>query len=71
MPKAGYRAFRKRKAAALRLKERILDELRQLDMPKVRLDIVFTEKPMDPKGIDAVSFEMSTNPGENLRPINK
>lgn len=61
----------KRKAAALRLKERILDELRQLDMPKVRLDIVFTEKPMDSKGIDAVSFEMSTNPGENLRPINK
>jgi DNA repair protein RecN (Recombination protein N) len=26
---------------------------------------------MDSKGIDAVSFEMSTNPGENLRPINK
>ncbi|NLL46900.1 MAG: DNA repair protein RecN [Clostridiales bacterium] len=61
----------KRKASALRLKERILDELRQLDMPKVRLDIVFSEKTMDSKGIDAVSFEMSTNPGENLRPINK
>jgi len=61
----------KRKAAALRLKERILDELRQLDMPKVRLDIVFSEKPMDSKGVDAVSFEMSTNPGESLRPINK
>jgi len=61
----------KRKAAALRLKERILDELMQLDMPKVRLDIVFSEKPMDSRGIDAVSFEMSTNPGESLRPISK
>lgn len=61
----------KRKAAALRLKERILDELRQLDMPKVRLDIVFSEKTMDLKGVDSVSFEMSTNPGESLRPINK
>jgi len=61
----------KRRTAALRLKERILDELMQLDMPKVRLDIVFSEKPMDSKGIDAVSFEMSTNPGEGLRPINK
>jgi len=61
----------KRKAAAVRLKERILDELRQLDMPKVRLEIVFSEKPMDSKGIDSVSFEMSTNPGESLRPISK
>jgi DNA repair protein RecN (Recombination protein N) len=60
-----------RKEAASRLKQRILDELLQLDMPKVRLDIVFSEKSMDASGKDVISFEMSTNPGENLRPISK
>ncbi len=60
-----------RKEAAERLKQRILDELRQLDMPKVRLEIVFSEKPMDISGLDVVSFEMSTNPGEKLRPVSK
>lgn len=60
-----------RKEAAERLKQRILDELKQLDMPKVRLEIAFSEKPMDISGRDVVSFEMSTNPGENLRPVSK
>jgi ATPase involved in DNA repair len=57
--------------AALKLTERILDELKQLDMPKVRLEIVLKDKQMDASGKDIVSFEMSTNPGESLRPISK
>ena len=61
----------RRKESALRLKTRILAELTELDMPKVRLDIVFSEKAMDTTGADNISFEMSTNPGENLKPISK
>lgn len=60
-----------RKAAAKRLEERIQDELRQLDMPKVRFAICFEEKEPDASGIDVVRFLMSANVGEELRPINK
>ena len=60
-----------RKAAAKQLEERIQDELRQLDMPKVRFAICFAEKEPDPTGMDVVRFLMSANVGEELRPINK
>ena len=60
-----------RKAAAKQLEERIQDELRQLDMPKVRFAICFAEKEPDGTGIDVVRFLMSANVGEELRPINK
>lgn len=60
-----------RKAAAKRLEERIQDELRQLDMPKVRFAICFEKKEPDASGIDVVRFLMSANVGEELRPINK
>ena len=60
-----------RKAAAKHLEERIQEELRQLDMPKVRFAICFEEKEPDALGIDVVRFLMSANVGEELRPINK
>ncbi|MDE7053470.1 MAG: DNA repair protein RecN [Oscillospiraceae bacterium] len=60
-----------RKEAAKRLEERIQDELRQLDMPKVRFAICFGEKELDALGIDEVRFLMSANVGEELRPIHK
>ena len=60
-----------RKDAAKKLEARIQDELRQLDMPKVRFAICFTEKEPDALGIDVVRFLMSANVGEELRPINK
>ena len=60
-----------RKAAAKQLEERIQEELRQLDMPKVRFAICFEEKEPDVLGIDVVRFLMSANVGEELRPINK
>lgn len=60
-----------RKAAACELEQRIQDELRQLDMPKVRFSICFEQKEPDVSGIDAVRFLMSANVGEELRPINK
>ena len=60
-----------RKSAAKELEERIQDELRQLDMPKVRFSICFEEKEPDATGIDAVRFLMSANVGEELRAINR
>ena len=60
-----------RKAAAKVLEERILRELRELDMNKVRFSIDFTEHEPDATGIDTVRFLMSANAGEDLKPIHK
>ena len=64
-----------RKAAAERLKARIEEELRQLDMTKVRFQTEFSPKPgklgLDHTGMDEVRFLMSANVGENLKPIAK
>ena len=60
-----------RKAAARDLELRIQDELRQLDMPKVRFAICFGEKEPDSTGVDVVRFLMSANVGEELKPIHK
>ncbi len=60
-----------RKAAAQTLEERILRELRELDMGKVRFSIDFSEKEPDATGIDAVRFLMSANAGESLKPIHR
>ncbi len=62
---------RSRKAAAEALEARIQEELRQLDMPKVRFSIQFTEQEPAEMGIDAVRFLMSANVGEALKPIQK
>ena len=63
------RASRKETAAMLSV--RILDELRQLDMPKVQFECVFTEIELCPTGADAVAFYMSANAGEALKPMSK
>ena len=64
-----------RKAAAVRLAERIRRELTQLDMPKVQFEVEFAPKDcedgMDATGMDVVRFLMSANLGEALKPINK
>ncbi len=64
-----------RKAAARELQVRIQEELRQLDMPKVRFETEFEESPgqdhMDETGMDQVQFLMSANLGEALKPIQK
>ena len=63
------RASRKETAAMLSV--RILEELRQLDMPKVRFECVFTEIDLCPTGADALAFYMSANAGEALKPMSK
>ncbi len=60
-----------RKAAAHVLEARIQEELRQLDMPKVRFVICFEQTAYQETGADAVRFLMSANLGEELKPIQK
>ena len=60
-----------RQAAAKELENRIQEELRQLDMPKVRFAIRFERQEPDATGIDVVRFLMSANVGEELRPIHR
>ena len=64
-----------RQQAARELQSRVQEELRQLDMPKVRFQVEFGPKPgefaMDDTGMDEVQFLMSANVGEDLKPIQK
>ena len=64
-----------RKKAAASLEKLIQEELRQLDMPKVRFQVDFApkggENAMDETGMDEVQFLMSANVGEDLKPIQK
>lgn len=65
-------ALRKaRQDGAERLAARILEELRQLDMPRVQFQCQFTQTELSPVGADAVAFYMSANVGEALKPMNK
>ena len=60
-----------RMAAAEELSFRILQELTQLDMPKVQFSCNFTDTELTPIGADIVAFYMSANAGEAPKPLNK
>ena len=66
---AGAELTAVRKAAAADLEARIQQELRDLDMNRVRFAIAFEEKEPSPDGCDVVRFLMSANVGEDLKPI--
>ncbi len=60
-----------RRTAAAELEQRILRELRDLDMGKIRFCIDFTPKEPSADGCDEIRFLMSANAGEDLKPISK
>ena len=64
-----------RRRAAEALQTRVQEELRQLDMPKVRFQVEFAPKEgawgLDETGGDEGQFLMSANVGEALKPIQK
>ena len=68
---AAYELREARKQASEQLTARILEELSQLDMKKVRFTCEFSETELTPAGADAVAFYMSANLGEALKPLNK
>ena len=62
----------KRKEQAARLKEGIISELKELNFPDVRFDILFSDKAGFHKdGADDVEFMIAANPGEPMLPLSK
>ncbi len=60
--------------AALELKEKVTDELRDLEMPgaKFQVDIQFDEdRKYTEDGLDSIAFLISPNPGEGLKPLSR
>lgn len=69
--KAALSLRENRKQAAQALSQRILSELTQLDMPRVRFACQFRELELTSSGADGVAFYMSANAGEDLKPMSK
>ena len=57
--------------AGEKLSARILEELAQLDMPKVQFACNMTQLQLQENGADGVAFYMSANVGEALKPMSK
>lgn len=68
---AGLALTEARKEAAAELEQRILQELQDLDMNRVRFSIEFAPKEPAADGCDQIRFLMSANAGEDLKPIAK
>ncbi|HET9217634.1 MAG TPA: DNA repair protein RecN [Terriglobia bacterium] len=63
---------RKRRAASGKLERQIIDELKSLAMPNVRFQVKWSDiTPGRFRGIDAAEFQISANPGEDLRALEK
>lgn len=68
---AAYRLREVRQQGAQAMSKRILEELSQLDMPRVQFECQFRELDLTDSGADAVAFYMSANAGEALKPLSK
>ena len=60
-----------RKKSALLLSERLTKELESLDMPKCKIEFLFTPCDLCTKGIENVEFVISTNPSEQPKSLAK
>lgn len=69
--KAALALRESRQAAGKILSQRILEELSQLDMPRVQFVCSFTPLGLTNTGADGVVFYMSANMGEALKPMSK
>ncbi|MCD7773273.1 MAG: DNA repair protein RecN [Ruminococcus sp.] len=61
----------KRQAAAESFTESVINELRFLNMEKVRIGVDFKKGNLTSTGLEKVEFLISVNPGEDLKPISK
>ena len=60
-----------RKVAALELEKKIVDNLKYLDMPNVKITCCIKDSDYTINGKDSVEFLLSANIGENLKPLSK
>jgi len=58
-----------RQKLAERFSQRVGEELAELNMPRVRLSVAFTQGKLTPNGMDHAEFLISANPGEPPKPI--
>ncbi len=56
---------------AARFRKDVEREMAFLEMPNVRLEISREEVPLNTRGIDKLEFLISTNPGEEPKPVSK
>ncbi len=69
---AAHELSKRRHEAAERFAGEAARELRQLGMERARFEIAVTRAPfaeIGPRGLDRVEFRLSTNPGEEVRPL--
>lgn len=60
-----------RTEVAQRFRSDVEREMAFLEMPNVRLEISREETPLNTRGIDKLEFLISTNPGEEPKPVSK
>ena len=58
-----------RREASERMTMHICDVLAELDMPKVKIEVRFTECPLSPVGRETAEIYISANAGEDVRPL--
>src|SRR5258705_276709 len=71
---AAHELAKRRHDAAERFAGEAARELRQLGMERARFEIAVARAPLaeiGPRGLDRVEFRLSTNPGEDLRPLSR
>src|SRR5882724_2636888 len=71
---AAHELAKRRHDAAERLAGVTARELRQLGMERARFEIAVSRVPFEeigPRGVDRVEFRLSTNPGEDVRPLSR
>ena len=69
----------RRRKASLYLEEAVEGEIGRLRMEAARFEVLFSRLPgdeggkpsFDAKGIDSLEFYLSTNPGEDMKPLNR
>ena len=69
---AAHELSKRRREAAERLAGQAARELSQLGMERARFEIAVTSAPLQEigaRGLDRVEFRLSTNPGEDVRPL--
>ncbi|MBQ8922029.1 MAG: DNA repair protein RecN [Oscillospiraceae bacterium] len=58
-----------RQKLAERFSQRVGEELAELNMPRVKLSVAFSQGKLTPNGMDHAEFLISANPGEPPKPI--
>jgi DNA repair protein RecN (Recombination protein N) len=62
----------RRRTSSKRLEQRVIQELKSLAMPHARFEVRWSDvQPGRARGIDRADFHISSNPGEEPRPIEK